>query len=107
MGGVNAWLLIVVAGVLETVWALGLKYSDGFTKPWPSVLTIVAMIGSFWLLALAMKSLPVGTAYAVWVGIGVMGTVIFGVVLLGEPVNALRVLGILLLLAGIIALKLA
>jgi quaternary ammonium compound-resistance protein SugE len=107
MGGVNAWLLIVVAGVLETVWALGLKYSDGFTKLWPSVLTIVAMIGSFWLLALAMKSLPVGTAYAVWVGIGVMGTVIFGVVLLGEPVNAMRIVGILLLLAGIIALKLA
>jgi quaternary ammonium compound-resistance protein SugE len=107
MGGVNAWLLIVVAGVLETVWALGLKYSDGFTKLWPSVLTIVAMIGSFWLLSLAMKSLPVGTAYAVWVGIGVMGTVIFGVVLLGEPVNAMRIVGILLLLAGIIALKLA
>ena len=107
MGGVNAWLLIVVAGVLETVWALGLKYLDGFTKLWPSVLTIVAMIGSFWLLSLAMKSLPVGTAYAVWVGIGVMGTVIFGVVLLGEPVNAMRIVGILLLLAGIIALKLA
>ena len=107
MGGVNAWLLIVLAGILETVWALGLKYSDGFTKLWPSVLTIVAMIGSFWLLALAMKSLPVGTAYAVWVGIGVMGTVIFGVVLLGEPINAMRIVGILLLLAGIIALKLA
>ncbi len=103
----NPWLLIVIAGVLETVWALGLKYSDGFTKLWPSVLTIVAMIGSFWLLSLAMKSLPVGTAYAVWVGIGVMGTVIFGVVLLGEPVNAMRIVGILLLLAGIIALKLA
>lgn len=107
MGGVNAWVLIVLAGILETVWALGLKYSEGFTRLWPSVLTIVAMIGSFWLLSTAMRSLPVGTAYAVWVGIGVMGTVIFGVVLLGEPVNALRVVGILLLLAGIIALKLA
>jgi quaternary ammonium compound-resistance protein SugE len=107
MAGVNAWVLIVLAGILETVWALGLKYSEGFTKLWPSVLTIVAMIGSFWLLSSAMKSLPVGTAYAVWVGIGVMGTVIFGVVLLGEPVNAMRIVGILLLLAGIIALKLA
>jgi quaternary ammonium compound-resistance protein SugE len=105
MAGVNAWVLIVLAGILETVWALGLKYSEGFTKLWPSVLTIVAMIGSFWLLSSAMKSLPVGTAYAVWVGIGVMGTVIFGVVLMGEPINALRVAGILLLLAGIIALK--
>ena len=107
MGGVNPWLLIIIAGILETAWALGLKYSEGFTRLWPSVLTIVAMIGSFWLLSTAMRSLPVGTAYAVWVGIGVMGTVIFGVVLLGEPVNALRVVGILLLLAGIIALKLA
>ena len=107
MAGVNAWVLIVLAGVLETVWALGLKYSEGFKKLWPSVLTIIAMIASFWLLSTAMKSLPVGTAYAVWVGIGVMGTVIFGVVLLGEPVNATRIMGILLLLAGIIALKLA
>ncbi len=105
MAGVNAWVLIVLAGILETVWALGLKYSEGFTKLWPSVLTIVAMIGSFWLLSSAMKSLHLGTAYAVWVGIGVMGTVIFGVVLMGEPINALRVAGILLLLAGIIALK--
>jgi quaternary ammonium compound-resistance protein SugE len=107
MAGVNAWLLIVIAGVLETAWALGLKYSEGFTKFWPSALTIVTALGSFWLLSLAMKSLPVGTAYAVWVGIGVMGTVIFGVVLLGEPINAMRIIGILLLLAGIIALKLA
>jgi len=107
MGGVNPWLLIIIAGILETAWALGLKYSEGFTKFWPSAFTVVTALGSFWLLSLAMKSLPVGTAYAVWVGIGVMGTVIFGVVLLGEPVNALRVLGILLLLAGIIALKLA
>jgi quaternary ammonium compound-resistance protein SugE len=79
---VNPWLLIVIAGILETAWALGLKYSEGFTKFWPSVFTVVTALGSFWLLSLAMKSLPVGTAYAVWVGIGVMGTVIFGVVLL-------------------------
>lgn len=107
MGGINAWVLIVIAGVLETVWALGLKYSDGFTKLWPSVFTIVIAWASFWLLSAAMKTLPVGTAYAVWVGIGVLGTVIFGVILLGEPINPLRILGIALLLAGIVALKLA
>lgn len=107
MGGVNAWVLIAVAGMLETVWALGLKYSDGFTRLWPSVLTIVAMICSFILLSTAMKSLPVGTAYAVWVGIGVLGTVIFSVILLGEPATLQRIAGIVLILAGIIALKLA
>lgn len=107
MGGVNPWVLIVLAGILETVWALGLKYTEGFTRLWPSVLTIVAMISSFILLSTAMKSLPVGTAYAVWVGIGVLGTVIFGVILLGEPITLQRVAGIVLLLTGIIALKLA
>ncbi len=103
----NAWVLIVLAGILETVWALGLKYSDGFTRLWPSVITAVAVTGSFILLSTAMKSLPVGTAYAVWVGIGVLGTVIFAVILLGEPVTLQRVAGIVLILAGIIALKLA
>jgi len=107
MGGINPWVLIVLAGILETVWALGLKYSEGFTRLWPSVLTIVAMISSFILLSTAMKSLPVGTAYAVWVGIGVLGTVIFAVILMGEPITLQRVAGIILLLAGIIALKLA
>ena len=107
MGGMNAWVLIALAGILETVWALGLKYSDGFTKFWPSVFTIITAVGSFWLLSVAMKSLPVGTAYAVWVGIGVLGTVIFGVILLGEPVNPLRIIGIALILAGILALKAA
>lgn len=103
----SAWVLIVLAGILETVWALGLKYSDGFTRLWPSVITAVAVTGSFILLSTAMKSLPVGTAYAVWVGIGVLGTVIFAVILLGEPVTLQRVAGIVLILAGIIALKLA
>jgi len=107
MGGMNAWVLIVVAGILETVWALGLKYSDGFTKFWPSVFTIITAVGSFWLLSVAMKSLPVGTAYAVWVGIGVLGTVIFGIILLGEPISPLRIIGIALILAGILALKAA
>lgn len=107
MGSVNPWILIVLAGILETVWALGLKYSDGFTRLWPSVITAVAVTGSFVLLSAAMKSLPIGTAYAVWVGIGVLGTVIFAVILLGEPVTLQRIAGITLILAGIIALKLA
>ena len=103
----NAWALIVVAGLLETGWAIGLKYSDGFTRPVPSVITIVASLASFWLLSLAMKDLPVGTAYAVWVGIGVFGTAVMAMVLFGEPANVLRVLGLGLILAGIAALKLA
>jgi quaternary ammonium compound-resistance protein SugE len=107
MGGLNAWVLIVIAGILETVWALGLKYSDGFTRFWPSVITALAVTASFILLSTAMKSLPVGTAYAVWVGIGVLGTVVFGVILLGELVTLQRIAGIGLLLAGIIVLKLA
>ena len=103
----NPWVLVVLAGMLEMVWALGLKYSDGFTRLWPSVLTIVAVIGSFLLLSTAMRSLPVGTAYAVWVGIGAVGTAIAAVFLFGEAVTVLRVAGIGLILAGIVALKLA
>ncbi len=103
----SPWLLVLTAGVLETGWAIGLKYSDGFTRPIPSALTILGALASFWLLSLAMKDLPVGTAYAVWVGIGTMGTAILAVILFGEPVNALRVMGFLMILAGIIALKLA
>ncbi|MDZ7906043.1 MAG: multidrug efflux SMR transporter [Cypionkella sp.] len=107
MAGINAWVLIAVAGVLECVWALGLKYSDGFSKFWPSVITALAAIGSFWLASVAMKTLPVGTAYAVWVGIGVVGAAVFGAVLLNEPINLMRFAGIALILAGILALKLA
>ncbi len=103
----NPWLIVVIAGLMETGWALGLKYSDGFTKLWPSVLTGVLALGSFYLLSLAMKTLPVGTAYAVWVGIGAVGTAIAAVFLFGEAVNAMRVLGLLLILAGIAALKFA
>ena len=103
----NPWVLVVLAGLLEMVWALGLKYSDGFTRLWPSVVTIVAVIGSFLLLSTAMRSLPVGTAYAVWVGIGAVGTAIAAVFLFGEAVTVLRVTGIGLILAGIVALKLA
>lgn len=103
----NPWIIVAIAGVMETGWALGLKYSEGFTKLWPSVATIVLALGSFWMLSLAMKSLPVGTAYAVWVGIGAIGTAVAAVFLFHEPVNALRVAGVLLILAGIVALKFA
>ena len=103
----NPWVLVVLAGLLETGWALGLKYSEGFTKPVPSVITVVGALASFWLLSAAMKVLPVGTAYAVWVGIGTVGTAVAAILLLGEPVNALRVAGIALIVAGIVALKLA
>ncbi|ACL99933.1 DMT family transporter [Cereibacter sphaeroides] len=101
------WLLVLVARLMETGWALGLKYSDGFTRPVPSVLTLAGAVASFWLLSLAMKSLPVGTAYAVWVGIGAVGTALLAMALFGEPASPLRIAGIGLILAGIIALKLA
>ena len=103
----NAWLIVLIAGLLETGWALGLKYSDGFSKPIPSILTIIGAAASFWLLSIAMKELPVGTAYAVWVGIGAVGTAIMAVFLFGDPVSLWRVIGILLIIAGIIALKFA
>lgn len=102
-----AWVLLVLAGLLEVVWAIGLKYTEGFTKLWPSVGTVVAMTASFWLLATAMKTLPVGTAYGVWVGVGAVGTVIFGIVLFAEPMNAARLISVGLIIAGIIGLKLA
>lgn len=104
---VNPWVLLAIAGLMETGWALGLKYSEGFTRLVPSVLTIAGALLSFWLLSIAMKTLPVGTAYAVWVGIGAVGTAILAVYLFGEPMNATRVLGIALILAGIAALKFA
>ena len=103
----NPWLIVLIAGLMETGWALGLKYSDGFTKPVPSVLTVLGALASFWLLSIAMKDLPVGTAYAVWVGIGAVGTAVMAVFLFGDPVNLMRVLGVLLIVAGIVALKFA
>ena len=103
----NAWGLLVIAGLLETAWAVGLRYSEGFTRLWPSIWTIAAMIASFWLLAQAIKVLPLGTAYAVWTGIGAAGAVIFGIAFLGEPATALRLVCVCLILAGIIGLKLA
>ena len=103
----SPWVLVVLAGLMETGWALGLKYSDGFPRRWPSIITIGGALASFWLLSAAMKDLPVGTAYAVWVGIGAVGTAIAAVILMGEPVNALRVAGIFLIIVGIAALKFA
>ncbi len=103
----NPWAIVAIAGLMETGWALGLKYSEGFTKLVPSVVTIVLALGSFYLLSVAMKSLPVGTAYAVWVGIGAVGTAIAAVFLFNEPVSLMRVMGVLLILAGIAALKFA
>lgn len=102
-----AWLLLIVAGLLEVGWAIGLKYTEGFTRFWPSVFTVAAMAGSVVLLGLAMKSLPVGTSYAVWVGVGAVGTAILGMVLLGEPASAGRLVSLGLIVAGIVGLKLA
>jgi quaternary ammonium compound-resistance protein SugE len=104
---VNPWVLVLIAGLMETGWAVGLKYSDGLTKPVPAALTLAGACVSFWVLSLAMKDLPVGTAYAVWVGIGAVGTAIAAVFLFGEPVSVLRVAGIGLIVAGILALKFA
>ncbi|MCC6301763.1 MAG: quaternary ammonium compound efflux SMR transporter SugE [Gammaproteobacteria bacterium] len=100
------WFILVVAGLLETGWAIGLKYTDGFTRLWPTVWTALAMVVSLGLLGLAMKSLPVGTAYAVWVGIGAVGTAVLGIVLLGDSAQPARLLSLGLILAGVIGLKL-
>ncbi len=102
-----AWPLLILAGLFEVAWAIGLKYSDGFTRPFASVLTLTAMSISFWLLATAMKTLPVGTAYSVWVGIGAVGTVILGIFLFDEPASAIRLFSVGLIVTGIIGLKLA
>ena len=101
-----AWVLLFVAGLLEVAWAVGLKYTDGFTRPWPTAATLVAMIGSVVLLALAVRTLPLGTAYAVWTGIGTAGAVLLGVVLFQEPATFLRLLFVGLIVAGIVGLKL-
>ncbi|HKS55019.1 MAG TPA: quaternary ammonium compound efflux SMR transporter SugE [Steroidobacteraceae bacterium] len=102
-----AWILLIVAGLCEIVWAIGLKYAEGFTRVWPSVITVVAMLVSIVLLGIAMKSLPVGTSYAVWVGVGAVGTAILGIVLLGESASAGRLASLALIVAGIVGLKLA
>ena len=102
-----AWGMLILAGLFEVVWAIGLKYSNGFSNFWPSVVTVAAMIVSFWLLAMAMKTLPVGTAYSVWVGIGAVGTVILGIVLFGEAMNLARLISVVLIISGVIGLQLS
>lgn len=102
-----SWIILVLAGLLEIGWAIGLKYTEGFTRFWPTVGTVASMVTSIVLLGVAMKSLPVGTAYAVWVGIGAVGTAILGIVLLGEASNPGRLISLGLIVAGIIGLKLA
>jgi quaternary ammonium compound-resistance protein SugE len=102
-----AWMILILAGLFETGWAIGLKYTEGFTRFWPTVWTVFAMIVSLWLLGIAMRTLPVGTAYSVWVGVGAVGTVALGIALLEEPANAARLASVGLIIAGIIGLKLS
>ncbi|WP_250451862.1 quaternary ammonium compound efflux SMR transporter SugE [Caballeronia sp. ATUFL_M2_KS44] len=101
-----SWILLFIAGVLEVAWAAGLKSSDGFTRLGPSVFTLVTAVGSFVLLAMAMRQLPLGTAYAVWTGIGAVGAFVFGIVFMGEAVSAARIVSALLIIAGLVGLKL-
>jgi quaternary ammonium compound-resistance protein SugE len=100
-----AWLILVIAGLIETGWAIGIKYTDGFTKFWPSVLTIAGIIVSMMMLSLAARSLPIGTAYSVWVGIGAAGAVLAGILLLGEAAGPARLFFLALLLVAIVGLK--
>lgn len=100
-----AWMLLVVAGLFEVAWAVGLKYTDGFTRLWPSVFTIIAIVLSMYLLSVATRTLPIGTAYAVWVGIGAAGTAMLGILILDEPVSLGRVFFLMLLGVAIVGLK--
>jgi len=100
-----SWGILLLAGIFEIFWAIGLKYTDGFTKLIPSLFTIIAMLVSFWLLSLSLKTLPLGTAYAVWVGIGTIGTVIAGIMLFGDSINIIRIISIAFIILGIIGLK--
>jgi quaternary ammonium compound-resistance protein SugE len=102
----RAWTLLIIAGLFEVGWAVGLKYTDGFTRILPSILTVLGMIASFVLLAQALRTIPVGTGYAVWTGVGAVGTAIFGIIVLGESRDAARLVSLLLIVAGIIGLKL-
>ena len=102
-----SWLYLIVAGVLEIIWAYTMKQSYGFTRLAPSVITLVAMIASFWLLSLAMRSIPLGTAYVIWTGIGAIGAFVVGITLLGEPVNTLRMLAAVLIVSGLVLMKIS
>ncbi|MBK6346460.1 MAG: quaternary ammonium compound efflux SMR transporter SugE [Bacteroidales bacterium] len=100
-----AWIILIVAGLFETVWAVSMKYSDGFSRLWPSVITAVAMVISLYLLAIALRSLPLGTAYTVWTGIGALGTVIYGIAVFGESKDLLKMVFVMMILGGIVGLK--
>ncbi|MVW75476.1 quaternary ammonium compound efflux SMR transporter SugE [Pseudomonas xionganensis] len=102
-----SWIILLLAGLFEVGWAVGLKYSDGFTRPLPTLLTVAAMIVSLALLGLAMRQLPLGTAYAIWTGVGAVGTVIAGIILFGEALSLLRIASVALILCGLIGLKLS
>lgn len=100
-----AWIILIVAGLFETVWAVALKYSEGFTRLWPSVITAIAMIISLYLLAISLKYLPLGIAYTIWTGIGALGTVIFGIIVFGESKDLLKLFFVMMILGGIIGLR--
>lgn len=100
-----AWLMLVVAGLFEVAWAIGLKHTEGFSRLWPTVLTVSAMAISLGLLGMAMKSLPVGTAYAIWVGVGVIGTALWELLVMGEPASGLKLISLALIAAGVVGLK--
>ncbi|MCA1855021.1 multidrug efflux SMR transporter [Massilia oculi] len=102
-----AWLMLLVAGILEVVWAYAMKQSDGFTRLWPSLVTLAGMFASFVLLAAAMRSIPLGTAYTIWTGIGAVGAFVVGIAVLGEQVNAMRIVAAVLIVCGLVMMKLA
>ena len=101
-----AWVYLSVAGILEIIWAAAMKHSEGFTRPWPSIITLAAMVASVVLLSISMKTLPLGTAYSIWTGIGAAGAFLFGVVMLGEQASAGRILAAALIVSGIVLMKL-
>jgi quaternary ammonium compound-resistance protein SugE len=100
-----SWFILLIAGLFEIAWAVGIKYTEGWTRLWPSVLTVIAMVASFFFLSLALKHLPMGTAYAVWTGIGTVGTVVYGIVFFKEPTDILRIACIMLIIFGIVGLR--
>lgn len=102
-----SWIILFIAGLFEVAWAVGLKYTEGFTRPIPTALTVLAIITSMGLLGLAMRNLPLGTAYAIWTGVGAVGTVIVGIVLFGESMAPVRMLSVALILCGLVGLKLS
>ena len=100
-----SWFILFIAGLFEVVWAVGIKYTEGWTRLWPAIVTVLAMIASFYLLSMALKQIPMGTAYAVWTGIGTIGTVIYGIIFFKEPTDIFRIVCIMLIIFGIVGLR--